>query len=329
MKTDNSLIRRAKDRCPIPMVWSHLGLPGRAIPGKVICSPFRKDRHPSFSIFKDGKRFHDFGTGERGDAIDLIQKARGCDKREAFRTFLNFANEGSFTTSNPTKFVTESRRPLPECDLRLGSDSEIQGLSDLRNLPLEGLKLAEERGFLRFAEIRDHISWVLTDNSRKNIQARRLDGAPWEHLPSFPKAYTLPKSQASWPLGADKIAQYQKVALVEGGPDALAAHACIAIEEKPEVGVLAVLGAANGIPKEVLISLKGKPVRIFGHNDASGQRAAQNWKNQLHSVSCSVSTVVFSKAKQLNGKPVKDLCDLWNIGPDDFEAYDALREVLP
>ena len=243
---------------------------------------------------------------------------------------MSFANERSFTTSQrPNKFTTEGGRPLPECDLRFGSESEMQRLSDLRNLPLEGLKLAEERGFLRFARIRDHISWVLTDSSRKNIQARRLDGAPWEHLPSFPKAYTLPKSQASWPLGADKIAQYQKVALVEGGPDALAAHACIAIEEKPEVGVLAVMGAANMIPQEVLISLKGKPVRIFGHNDASGQRAAQKWKNQLHSVSCSVSTVVFSKAKQLNGNPVKDLCDLWNIGPDDFEAYDALREVLP
>ncbi len=325
-----SSITSAKDRCLIPEVWRRLGLPGQVAPGKVVSSPFRKDRHPSFSIFQDGKRFHDFGTGERGDAIDLIQKARSCDRREACRTFMSFANGRGFTASpRPTKITTESSRPLPECDLRFGSESEMQMLSELRNLPLEGLKLAEERGFLRFAEIRGHISWVLTDSSRKNIQARRLDGVSWEHLPGFPKAYTLPKSQASWPLGADKIAQYQKVALVEGGPDALAAHACIAIEEKPEVGVLAILGAANKIPPEVLVNLKGKSVRIFGHNDESGQKAAQRWKNQLRSISCSVSTVVFSKAKQLNGNPVKDLCDLWNIGPDDFEAYDALREVLP
>lgn len=47
------------------------------IRNKTICSPFRADKVPSFSIFRgrDSKlRYYDFGSGEHGDSIDFIKK---------------------------------------------------------------------------------------------------------------------------------------------------------------------------------------------------------------------------------------------------------------
>ena len=44
----------------------------------VMCSPFRDDRHPSFSCFRDQcgySRWKDHATGESGDNVDLYRKA--------------------------------------------------------------------------------------------------------------------------------------------------------------------------------------------------------------------------------------------------------------
>ncbi len=52
------------------------------------CCPFHKEKDASFSIFtgKDGvQRFHCFGCGEHGDAIEFTQKIKGVDFKEACR----------------------------------------------------------------------------------------------------------------------------------------------------------------------------------------------------------------------------------------------------
>jgi len=45
---------------------------------------FHADTNPSFYVFPNG-RFKCFGCGERGDAIDFIQKIHGCNFKEALR----------------------------------------------------------------------------------------------------------------------------------------------------------------------------------------------------------------------------------------------------
>ncbi|WP_051229189.1 VapE domain-containing protein [Pleomorphomonas oryzae] len=52
------------------------------------CCPFHREDTPSFSIFtgKDSvQRFHCFGCGEHGDAIEFTQKIKGVDFKEACR----------------------------------------------------------------------------------------------------------------------------------------------------------------------------------------------------------------------------------------------------
>ncbi len=64
--------------------------------GKLYCSPFRKDEHPSFSIFGDGKFFKDLATGETGNVISFTAKLKGIPNKEAYKLLLSEFDNGSF-----------------------------------------------------------------------------------------------------------------------------------------------------------------------------------------------------------------------------------------
>jgi len=92
MNTSQMTISEAKTRLRIPSLWRILNLPGDPPPRDgVYCSPFREDSIPSFSIFSEGKRYKDHGTGEGGDAINFLALARGIENREAVQEFLKLA----------------------------------------------------------------------------------------------------------------------------------------------------------------------------------------------------------------------------------------------
>lgn len=74
-------IEEIKARYSIPDAWRDEGLPGQ--PGRSCKSPFREDRHASFSVYDDGRRFKDHADGIGGDVIDFLAKARGCSMEDA------------------------------------------------------------------------------------------------------------------------------------------------------------------------------------------------------------------------------------------------------
>lgn len=49
------------------------------------CCPFHADRSPSFTIYADDRRFHCFGCGVEGDALDFVQRHHGVGLIEAIR----------------------------------------------------------------------------------------------------------------------------------------------------------------------------------------------------------------------------------------------------
>ena len=76
----------------------------------LINSPFRTDKHPSFSIYSpDGKRvkFIDYATGEKGDIYSLLQKNFNLSFPEVVRmigrnkSFKNTPKEVEFKASLP------------------------------------------------------------------------------------------------------------------------------------------------------------------------------------------------------------------------------------
>ncbi len=75
-------IAQARERLRIPKLWQHFNLLGQP---KTSCgSPFREDRRPSSSVSSDGLMFHDFATGEAGDAGRMsasVEEKRAPAKR--------------------------------------------------------------------------------------------------------------------------------------------------------------------------------------------------------------------------------------------------------
>lgn len=69
----------------INLFLSKIGMKGKT-QGRnltVYFSPFRKDNNPSFCVYSDSNRWHDFGTGENGDLVSLVKKIYSCSTSDA------------------------------------------------------------------------------------------------------------------------------------------------------------------------------------------------------------------------------------------------------
>jgi hypothetical protein len=208
----------------------------------------------SFSVFDGGTRWKDFAIDEAGDAVDFFQRATGLSQKDACRKFIELA--GGHITPAP-------RAARPQCkpasaklkpafpDFIKGTVEDLKQLANLRNISLEGMESASERGLLWFARLKDRSAWIVTDSSRVNAQARRMDGQQWEHIGA--KAWTLPGAWASWPIGLTESQPFPAIALCEGGPDLLAACHFIACESRQaHCSPVAMLGASQRIHPDAL-----------------------------------------------------------------------------
>ncbi len=74
-------IEEIKARYSVTDAWRDEGCQGE--PGRSCCSPFREDRHKSFSVYDDGRKWKDHASGDSGDVLDFIVKARGCAPADA------------------------------------------------------------------------------------------------------------------------------------------------------------------------------------------------------------------------------------------------------
>jgi len=78
--------------------------------------PFHDERTPSFSIFtgKDGvERFHCFGCGEKGDAIDFVRAIKGVETKEA----IAILGGGQTSRPNVERRRVEARDPYAGIEL--------------------------------------------------------------------------------------------------------------------------------------------------------------------------------------------------------------------
>jgi hypothetical protein len=333
-----SAIADAKHRLNITALWPMLGFPGE--PARKCRSPFREDRNPSFEVSVDPsdglEKWKDWSTGEHGDALDFLAKARGQTIKEARREFLALAGHGQATTAIPTlrckgpepSTKTSSRRPpIHPGNFRIGTKAELVALSRLRSVSVEGLEIASTAGLLRFGRCQGHLCWTVLDSTLRLAQSRRLDGGTFE---GGRKSHTWKGSEQAWPLNCQSLGSHDKAALVEGGPDMLAAFGCAYAEGKEtSFAIVGILGASLSIPDDALALFAGKQVKLFPHADDAGAQAAERWWTQLESVGAILSWFDFNGLTQESGEPVKDFNDLCQISHQDFESKRELWEVLP
>ena len=327
----DSQLQVAKERLLIPALWHLLNLPGK--PGRCCRSPFREDRNPSFSIYDGGRRWKDHATGEGGDVVDFLAKALGLSNEDACRKLIElagvspFPNErtglGNLVRSHSAEGEEKARKRKKWPSFQQPSADEIEATAELRGLSVEGVSLAKDRGVLLCANSSKGHAWIITDPQRINAQARLISGRPWR---AGMKAKTLPGSQAASPIGLLEASSFPAIALVEGGPDILAAvHLawCASVEDR--VAVIAMLGASNRIPEDVLPHLGGKRVRIFQHNDDPGRNAGALWAAQLMAAGVEVDGYSFAGLSRVNGTTVNDLNDFAHVHPDQWEEK---REII-
>lgn len=319
-----------KARYPIAVAWRDLGLAGE--PAKCGRSPFPADHrngdaHPSFSVFADGGRWKDQATGEGGDVLDLVKKARGCDTPSA----IAWVRERLGIADRPGLAPGEAK-PWPE--LRPGTSEEHAQLAELRHVSVEAVQLAVERGFLHFGQLWGLSFWAITDRRRKLVEFRRLDGEDWPaygHLAKR-KCHCM-GSGKDWPIGTLEAEPYKTVVWLEGAPDFLTFWHLALNEQRTDVlAPVAMLGAANKrVAAEALAQLKDKLVVFYPHADKAGAVAMKEWVPQVRDAGAKVAAFDLSGIERDDGTMGKDLNDLCFMSSDCYHDPANYRfwEVLP
>ena len=361
MSVDPDLQHR-KDAFTIPEAWQRLGLPG--VPKPHCCSPFRKDRSPSFSIYDQGRKWMDHGTGEGGDVVDFIARACDLEKAEALRRFRQMtggeakgrahgARRGAQKAGSTVHGgnVLHALRPAPcampqgpaPCSLRLpplhtATEEEVEAVASSRGLSPAAVALAQRLGTVVFGTVCGQPCWLLTDPARRIAEARRVDNLLFPPVGDLAarKAHTLRGSCKSWPAGLGVLEAkpgLRALMLVEGGPDYLAAlHFCLALGVH-DVLPIAMLGRGTGgkIDPQAMALLAGRRVRLYPHLDADGGglRSAQGWARQLHRQGCQVDFYSFESITRPDGQPVKDLNDCALIPETQTNPQQPIETLVP
>ena len=276
----------------------------------------------SFSVSqKQGSwLWHCFSQCDRGgDIIDLDRALYGGNRVEAAKRLLGVADSIPIIRApRPvTRTEPEVRRShVPS--LAAPTHDDLREISERRSICQEALDVAVNRRFLHMATISGHRAWVLTDSARKTYLARRLDGEVWDDLPSKPKARILAGGRSKWAIGCTEACNYPAIALVEGGPDFLAAFGHMVASDVVSRVAPVCMPAAQPIDPECIQYFKGKKVRVFTHDDEAGYAIAKVWKKQLAGYA-TVDGFAFGGWIRSDGRPVKDFNDVLMIDYDCWE----------
>jgi hypothetical protein len=330
-------IDRAKELLPIPVLWRLLNLPGEpGKTGKACHSPFRKDRHPSFAIYDDGKTAFDFTTGKKYDSPQFFAEARGLPIGQALKEFVELAGGDASRCEN----VSPRKRTDPECRgevvqrkpdlsrLRTPSKAELHAIARDRGLAFAAPLIAAKLHCLKVGDVCGFHSWILTDPFGRLAEARRFGALLFPACGELceRKAHTIRGSTKSWPLGlgVDR-SLVEKAALIvvaEGGLDWLALWDFVYRAKRWDVLPITILGrCVHGLRCEALELLKGKRVRFFPHvdQDRGGLDQVSLIHEQLRTIGCEVSYFDFSGLFGREGIPIKDLNDVAHLNPSQFK----------
>lgn len=279
-------------------VWAALGLPG--VHGRSCKCPKHSDSAASFSVYwsqRYGRWLWKCHAGcGHGDLVDLWVMMTGQTKGEALRDLRRaFGGPSGGHTTSFREWISAQPavRPKPVLDMKSGSDAEFKALAELRRLPESALRLAAERGLLRFADHRGTRCWVITDSEGWAISCRPLGVNPWEGT----KSLMVKNTHGAHLVGSPQLESAGLVFLCEGGPDLLAAHAILLhlnlleLIVLPRVVATAMLSASTSPGTATCEAFHGKTVVIWAHSDPEGIKAAVRWACQIRPYAIAVHVI--------------------------------------
>ncbi len=315
-------------RCPLPALMSRMGYAKFA---KRSCpSPFRTDKKPSWGVFQRNDRWFwkDHGTGDSGDEVDFIVKAKKIPAAHSFQRAVDIWNRMADKKSKPDEVVVlsdqvqEIRERPDRSGFGPGFDTQLETLCKLRRIHPLGVVLAQMHGVLVFGRLAGQDVYGVTDSSGHVLEVRRLDGEQFPSYGTLPerKSHAVKGSRKDWPVGLAEVGSKGTVLLVEGVPDLLAAFEVVAQEGAMEtVCPVAMLSGSASIGPDALPAFKGKHVRIVPHNDEAGRKGAARWKEQLIVAGAAkVDFILLCADEEIDTTPIKDLNDYLPIYRNDL-----------
>lgn len=206
-------IQAAKERVGIPQIGAMLFPEWR--PGRSCKCPWREDRNPSFSVSGCGRLWNDFATGDAGDAIDFLAKAKGLSASDAAKEFLHIAGIAGGRAGSvqplppPPERKPWSPEPMPDAvralweegrNHLLANPCEQISLGGWRGWPAELVRSLVDRGFLAAPQMRSGsrvVAWrvdafpevegrrqVLPVGFHARIAGERGERASWRFMPT-------------------------------------------------------------------------------------------------------------------------------------------------
>ena len=302
--------------------------------GKLYSSPFRKDEHPSFSIFGDGKFFKDLATGETGNVISFTAKLKGISNKEAYKLLLSEFDNGSF---NALSFGVDSLnrdREKKTCKGEidapkelLWNDSFAEILAKRYSVSLGSLKHAFNVGCFGFGRSKKTGDvWLVSDNRKLSYQIRRMDGNNWNFSGKEAKAWTLKNSDCSYPIGLENAKDKQAICICEGSTDFLSCfHILKTLNMLGTHAPVAMLGANHKIGIPYLREFAGKVAMIFADADEAGHKAGMAWANQLKDIAAVAMICMLPDYALKSGKKIKDLNDYLRYAHEQGKELNPFR----
>ena len=310
--------------CGIAWAWKYLNLPGS--PGKPCLSPFRQEKKPSFSVYRDKEgieRWWDAGISKGGDVVDFWMEAKQVAVAVAIKELEAICGLGFAEPPTVYKPVSASEKFIWPNGLRPPEKEECEFLSKLRGIDASAFHLAGVLGTLLIGKHprSGELLWWITDRKRVGLEGRTFTGKPCAD--SGQKCTAYPGSDKSWAYGLETnvsmLNSAKNVVLVEGGPDYFAGLA-MAMNSPLNFTVAAMLGAGPKLSSEALETLRGRHVIIFPHNDQGGQSAAMRWREQLLANGVKVTLQPLQKSSDRG--PIKDVNDLLQMEtPETINLY--------
>jgi len=287
------IFNEARHQLTITDAWVALGLPGA--PKHSCRSPFRDERSPSFSIFDDGRGWKDHGSGDGGDVVEFIRHAIDGDHK-AVRNWLAARLTPGATSSTVTKPTATIKRINWPSKLTEGDRTTLKAFAASRGLTFPAVQAMGRAGILRFTIIDGNECFVITDDSGKCAEIRRMDGKVFGRNKQFPLAGV----NKQWLPGIDLLRTAPKstaIIITEGATDLISACDLYSRYRRDHGGrnswqPAALLGATCKTLDPVAAQLmRGRRVRLVPDADDEGDQMADNWSSLLRKIGCSVDVV--------------------------------------
>ena len=325
-------IEDCREKLPI---WSLFGALGLSSADKVgawggaggeakICSPFREDNSPSFSVFmKDGKGFwKDHGSGDSGDEVILIEFARGCDRKEAMRIYHELAGVpwGDAPAGGRKAFKAKPARPVvPEVPKLSLADKKLAGVVIPEKAKIDR---SGPRREVAVYDYKDELGKLLHQTIRfepKEFRQRRPAGPGeegewvWSLKDARVVPYRLPEILAS--------GRAEPIFLVEGEKD---------VERLEALGEVIATTFPMGAGKwreEFGQYFRNRWVVIIPDHDVPGLEGADKVARELFEI-CERVGILYLEDLWKDAKPGMDVADWLTWGDHIGMTVEEQREIL-